>query len=400
MRETRKQTSLARLTPRTITGFVASWVLALMAVNLVPALISSLQVGVGLTIAQAGNVATAMSVSSVLAMASTSLVIVKFDRPLVARIGSLLMLLGFGGSAWKLEAPWVVCGLVLAGMGCGIVVAAGTAAAATTEDPDRTTTIVYVINRFLAAILMAITPLFRNDLQTLLAVLAVLAIIGLVLSGGLPNIPTALLPGANRPRGVFVRAGIVLAATLGLWSITEEMVYSMTAVLAEDAGLSAEAAGILLSCKIIGGLLGALCAPVMLRTLGRARSLAVIVLISTIAKYMIVIASGPVMYGSAIVIWGVVYGAVITLVIGLAALMNLSGRTVVTVTTVYLFGVSLGPLVGANLLPVLSRPGFAIAVSAPSLLFGLFLYRMVKRVDFLDRPNFGPKMVAISAREA
>lgn len=377
--------ALASLTPRVVAGFLGTWVLALMAANLVPVLITSLVSELGLTIGQAGTVATAMSLGSVLAMLGTARFIDRWDRPATARCGLLLIFAGFGAGAAVLHPTVVIAGIVAGGVGSGIVVAAGNAAAASTADPDRTSTVVLVANRFAAAALLAIAPLFQGDLRMLLAMIAAVGLVGVVTAGGLPNLPAGFAGAASATRRN-ATAGVVLAATMGTWSMTEEMVYSMTGALAKAAHLSPGAGGLLLSASVVGGFFGAMASPLLLRLFGRAWSLAAVVAVSTLAKVLMITVASAAVHGAALIAWGFLYGTVLTLVTGLAARMDVSGRIAVLVSTVYLFGLALGPFAGGNLIEVVSPAGYAAAVTLPSLAFGTALFVIARRNRALDRP--------------
>ena len=378
---------LAALTGKVIMGFVGTWVIALMAANLVPVLIAAMVQDLGVDIATAGALATGMTAGSALAMFITTRFIATADRPRLGRLGLLAMVLGYGIAAALLTTPAVMGGLMLGGIGAGIMIATGTAAASSTQNPDRTVTTVMVINRIGATALLAIAPLFHNDLRSVLIVIAALGLLGLLLAGGLPNLPAS---GAGLPRdagsGVAADtapaaasrtvtiAALVLAVSMCLWSLTEDMVYSMTSVLADQAGLTPEVSGALLAGKVGGGLLGALLAPLALRWIGRSWSLVIIIAISTITKFIMITSGSAIAYSVSIVIWGVMYGAILVLVTGLAAVMDVTGRVGVIVSGFYLAGVAFGPLIGGQLVGVLSPVQYALVVTAPSIVFGAALF--------------------------
>ncbi|MCW2289693.1 MFS transporter [Leucobacter luti] len=381
---------LAALTGKVIMGFVGTWVIALMAANLVPVLIAAMVQDLGVDIATAGALATGMTAGSALAMFVTTRFIAHADRPKLGRIGLVAMILGYGIAAALLTTPAVMGGLMLGGIGAGIMIATGTAAASSTQNPDRTVTTVMVINRVGATALLALAPLFHNDLRSVLIVITALGVLGLILAGGLPNLPgfpaqssatsTASAHGAvttsapTTTERAITTTAIVLAISMCLWSLTEDMVYSMTSVLATQAGISPETSGMLLAGKVGGGLIGALLAPLALRWLGRSWSLVIIIAISTVTKFIMITSGSAVAYGTSIIVWGVMYGAILVLVTGLAAVMDVTGRVGVIVSGFYLAGVAFGPLIGGQLVGTLSPLQYALVVTAPSVVFGAALF--------------------------
>lgn len=364
-------------------GFVGTWVIALMAANLVPVLIAAMVQDLGVDIATAGALATGMTAGSALAMFVTTRFVARADRPRLGRIGLVAMVVGYGFAALVMTTPAVMGGLMLGGIGAGVMIATGTAAASSTVNPDRTVTTVMVINRLGATALLAIAPVFHNDLRSVLIVIAALGLVGLILAGGLPNAPevaanaaagqTAPSTTAAPVRALTVTT-LVLAISMCLWSLTEDMVYSMTSVLAAQAEISPEASGALLAGKVGGGLIGALLAPLALRSLGRSWSLVIIIAVSTITKFIMITSGSAVAYGTSIIIWGVMYGAILVLVTGLAAVMDVTGRVGVIVSGFYLAGVAFGPLIGGQLVGTLSPLQYALVVTAPSLAFGAALF--------------------------
>lgn len=372
---------LTALTGKVVMGFVGTWVFALMAANLVPVLIAAMVQDLGVDIATAGALATGMTAGSALAMFVTTRFIANADRPRLGRIGLIAMIIGYGVAAALLTTPAVMGGLMLGGIGAGIMIATGTAAASSTKNPDGTVTTVMIINRVGATILLAIAPLFHNDLRSVLIVITALGVVGLLLAGGLPNLPGTAATPAGAPAATPIPASkaltattIVLALSMCLWSLTEDMVYSMTSVLSVQAGISPETSSVLLAGKVGGGLVGALLAPLALRWLGRSWSLAIIIVISTITKFIMITSGSAVAYGTSIIVWGVMYGAILVLVTGLAAVMDVTGRIGVIVSGFYLAGVAFGPLIGGQLVGVLSPLQYALIVTVPSAFFGAALF--------------------------
>ncbi|MDS2172704.1 MFS transporter [Nesterenkonia sp. CL21] len=388
-----------RLPARTLLGFVGTWVVALMAANLVPVLISRLISDLNLPLSSAGALATGMTAGTVAAMLAVNLIIARADRPTVARIGLATMLIGYALGAATMTPTAVAVGLIIGGMGGGAALAAGTAAFSATHDPDRTVTIATVINRLGAAGLLALAPVIASDLRSLLVLLAAMAAAGLLLARGLPNTPGARhassadeSPQTTRPprapgRGTITLAGLVLAFSMGFWSLAEDMVYAMSGTLAADAGISPETTGVLISLKVIGGLLGVVLAPLMLANFGRGWSLLGIVVVSTTAKFLMIITESGTVFAATIVIWGIAYGAVLVLVNGLAALMDLTGRTAVLVFSIYMCGIALGPLAGGYFLEFVTPLTYAFIVSVPSAVFGSALFIISRRSRHFDRPR-------------
>src|SRR5699024_272910 len=101
--------------------------------------------------------------------------------------------------------------------------------------------------------------------------------------------------------------------------------------------------------------------------------------LSTVTKFIMITTGSDVGYAISILVWGVMYGAILMLVTGLAAVMDLTGRTGVLVSGFYLAGVAFGPLVGGQLVGVLSPIQYALLVTLPSVVFCAALFVISQR---------------------
>lgn len=376
---------LAALTPKVVIGFLGTWVLALLAANLVPVLIGALIADLGMSVASASALATAMSLGTAGGIFATNKLVAKGDRPKMARIGLLAMAAGFGLGAVTLTAAAVVAGVVLGGIGAGIVVATATAASSATRDPDKTVNTVMIVNRLAAAALLAVVPLLGSDLRNILAILAALGLAGLLAAGGLPNLP---VEAAHRPapgRGAGAKA-VVLALVFGLWSMTEDLVYAISGVIGMDsAGMTLDSISLVISLSVVGGLLGALASPLALKLLGRSLAILLIITVGSVCKYAVLTATSATVLSAGIVLAGTMYGAVLALVFGLAARMDLSGRVGTLVMGVYIVGVALGPVIGGNLVGVVGPQALGLVIAVPSLAFGALLFAISRRSGVSER---------------
>lgn len=378
-------TRRAALTPTVIGGFIGSGVISLIAANFVPVFISGLTNDLGFSLGTAGLIATGLSLASVVSMWIANLFVARRSRPVLAGIGTGFMVLGFGLAALFYSPAVVPAGLIVAGLGCGIMGAASVAAVSSTLNPDRSTTVVALINRVAVSALFLLAPIFFNDLRQVFVVLTFLGLVGAVLVRGLPNAPKELITSSSLPAANAARIrpiGVVLAAAFGLWSLTEDMVYSLTsAVFGVHAGLSPDVSTSVLAYKVLGGLLGTIIAPFVLRKLGRTTAIVLIVIISTVSKFLLVTAENPALYVVSLVIWGVVYLTVVVLVLGLAANMDISGRTGVFVNSFYVIGIACGPMIAGALQPQMSFASYAVLDCAVAVVAGAVIAMVSHREE-------------------
>lgn len=366
-----------------MSALITTWVFALLPANLVPSIVEKLVYQLDVSVTTAGAVATGMTLANAAAVLSSRRLVQRGNRALIARIGLAIMMLSFlAGAIWPVAAVSMVA-LIAGGVGSGLVISAATAAVSATPNPDRATTIVMTVNRFVVAVAFLTIPLVGGGVRELFLILAIPGLLGFIGAQWLPKLPeeTAVVSvvgtvaaaasagDAAPPAPEAVRAakaaraasthaeqrtrriGWLLALGFGAWSITDDGVYGLVGVIVGESSMQVSDSFVpmIFALSVFCGLGGALLAPFLHRWFGRTASLAALLAISALAKLGLIVLATPVMYATSSAVWGFVFGAMLPLVFGLAASLSRDGGVSVLVNGVYVLGVALGPFVATQL---------------------------------------------------
>ncbi|WP_200332037.1 sugar MFS transporter [Leucobacter sp. L43] len=373
------------LNRRTFIAFIGAYVVAYFSIDFVPLVLNDLTISRGLSISEAGFVVTFLT----LAMAITSAVSVKFvarsRRAPIARIGLLVAGVAFAAAAFAPSAVLIAACFALAGTGVGASIAAASAALAATADPDAATTTVTFINRAGAGLIITLLPFLGSDLAITLGALSVLMLISSALVSGLPESPvhdlnTIQISTLDHERP-WIAAALLIGVGAFIWCLSEDMVYAIAATVAIDAaGVPEPQVGLVLSASMVGGIVGTLFSQPLQRLLKRRNALVLTILIGSASKILTLTATSPAMFATAMFIWGTAYAMTLIYIIGFAASIDATGRTSTLVSSLYLAGFPLSPLVGGWLAEHVTAFEFSLCAAIPSTLVALLYLSTGNRI--------------------
>ena len=353
---------------------VATATIGYASVNLLPLVLGSLIDTWGLDATSAGLVGTL----ELAGLAATSLALAgplsRGPRRSWALVGAGIALLGNGASALVDAFAPLAATRLMAGLGEGMVLAAGNAAAAAAFDPERLFARVSLLSGLYFGGALVGLPYVTGPFGPGggFAVIALTILVCTPWTRGLPPAPA-------RERGVDARRAAHRAAALlallailvlnagqsGLWVFSER--------LGVRAGLSSEAVGAVLGVSTLLGLGGAALAAVLGTRYGRFRPL--VVGISTYLACGLILVGVPreIPFIAANVAWGVAFFFTLPYLLGTLAALDRRGVWTVAATAALGVGSALGPvLTGALMARGWSWVGWFVAISAPVAL-ALFL---------------------------
>ena len=413
----RTHTSVARAGAPAMGALITTWVFALLPANLVPSIVEKLVYQLDVSVTTAGAVATGMTLANAVAVLSSRRAVQRGNRVIIARVGLAIMILAFASGAIWPVAGVSMAALIAGGVGSGLVISAATAAVSATPDPDRATTIVMTVNRFVVAVAFLTIPLVGGGVRELFLILAIPGILGFIGAQWLPRLPeetavvsvvgtvasaasagdaappapaavraakAAITPAEQRIR----RIGWLLALGFGAWSITDDGVYGLVGVIVGESEMQVSDSFVpmIFSLSVFCGLGGALIAPFLHRWFGRTATLAGLLSVSALAKLGLIVLATPVMYATSSAVWGFVFGAMLPLVFGLAASLSRDGGVSVLVNGVYVVGVALGPLVATQLF---DRFGTGVLATVMTILAAATGALIVYASSFAERGRRG-----------
>ena len=344
---------------RGLTSVVITWGFAFLPANLIPALIARLVNDFGMSVTWAGALATGMMLVNSATVILMRGWLSRHNRTPVAGAGVLTLIVVAGLGILFPGSAMFTALLLVSGVGSGLVLGAASASISGMGDPDRSANIAMIFNRLIVAVAYFTLPLIGGSMTAVLLVLAVPGVVVLATVAWLPKPPPQTeespspepLPGVKvAPKSIGGLAWI-MAICFGAVAITDDGVVGMAEIIAISR-FGDDGSGLFLNMYAIatlGGLCGAVLAPLLTKVLSRAGALAAALVTSLIAKIMMLITAGEALYAGAVVVWGFAFGLSLPLVFGLAAVLKRDGSASVAVNGVYILGVALGPVIAAQL---------------------------------------------------
>ena len=371
-----------------------------LGVNLSPYMIAAVQSALGADVLTASWIVT----GALLLTAVTGLATAKLSagprRLLVARVGLVLAVVGFGAAALVPAPAVVVAGLLIGGIGAGGAVSSSGAALAAFVNPDRVAGFSGLANRAIVTVILALIPLVPLVPLSVFGTLAIFALVVLFASAWLPTtpvvehaaVPTAAASDAvaRRPRRAETIAGFVLLVTFALWAASEDSLWAMAGVMgADQAALTPEGLGIALSGATAGGIVGAILLMIVGDRLGRAVPLAILLVAGGLLKIAEGFVTDPTMFIVVFIAWNTVYAIAFLYFVATAAALDADGRWSGPLLAVYLVGSALTPVIGAALVEAFGYQGFVtvLGVASFALAVPAFLVaRVSSRLQHTEEP--------------
>lgn len=361
-----------------------------LGVNLSPYMIAAVQTGVGADVLTASWIVTATLLLTALVGLAVAPACAGPRRRLVARVGLILAVVGFGAAA--LVPALVVTGLLLGGVGAGGAVAAAGAALAAFRNPDRVAGLNGLANRGLITVILAVVPLIGLAPIDVFGSMAVFSVFALLTVSWMPTAPaatvhaaaavgeavpievppTGTLRTAAPPSRVVTVAGFVLLVVFALWAASEDSLWAMAGVMgADNAGLTPEGLSLALSGATAGGLLGTIALVAVGDRLGRGIPLIVLLVAGGILKIVEGSVTDPTLFVVVFIAWNTIYAVAFMYFVATAAALDADGRWSGPLLATYLVGSALTPVIGASLVGLLGYQGFALTLALASFVLAV-----------------------------
>jgi len=361
-----------------------------LGVNLSPYMIAAVQTGVGADVLTASWIVTATLLLTALVGLAVAPACAGPRRRLVARVGLILAVVGFGAAA--LVPALVVTGLLLGGVGAGGAVAAAGAALAAFRNPDRVAGLNGLANRGLITVILAVVPLIGLAPIDVFGSMAVFSFLALLTVSWMPTAPaatvhaaaaigeavpievppTGTLRTAAPPSRAVTVAGFVLLVVFALWAASEDSLWAMAGVMgADNAGLTPEGLSLALSGATAGGLLGTIALVAVGDRLGRGIPLIVLLVAGGILKIVEGSVTDPTLFVVVFIAWNTIYAVAFMYFVATAAALDADGRWSGPLLATYLVGSALTPVIGASLVGLLGYQGFALTLALASFVLAV-----------------------------
>ncbi len=352
--------------------------MAIASVILSPLAVGGLIIGLNIGEVEAGALITV----ELLVMGITSILVapvsVRIPYRLLALAGGILLLAGHAGAATAANLNELYPWRILAGAGCGCLMATVNAAIAQARAPDLLYGLAWAAAYIFTSI-MAIVITESNDLVTydiLYGYLAVTLLMFLPLVWFLPERGSASaalsLPVDS------IRAGSILMAGIMVIGISMMAYYAFLERLAVQIGADPSETGRIVAAVQIAGIIGGLLAAPVAGRFGLVAGLCATTVLHAVSVTLAVWTDSVIMLGIVAFFEAVLFIIMIPLMLTLAAGVDAKGRWAAIAGGVFVLSTALGPVFGAFLI---EETGYeAIAwIQWPAAVLAVIIFARVNR---------------------
>ena len=341
-----------------LVAITAAWALSLLSLYAQPQLLGPIMRDYGLGEEAVGWLFSVENAALALTIVAAAGPLARLSRMRVAIAGALLACAANAASPFMGSYESLLLTRWLAGMGSGLIGAAGTAAAASARNPERVFAIVIVTSQLIwavepTAIPYATVPFSASGGFFLLAGTSLVVtplFFWLLPAREAPEAKPSLLAAPNRI------LALVAMLALFFFEVGQGGVWTFVAQIGEHTGLSEHATGRGMTVAGLTGLVGGVVAAWLGGRIGYKVPIAIGVGLNTVAAVGLAFTEDATVYLALMWLWTAAYTFAVPYLMGALAAMDDLGRWVVASDGVWTLGDAVGPGVAGFLV---ERSGYA-----------------------------------------
>jgi predicted MFS family arabinose efflux permease len=314
--------------------------------------------------AAAGMIASLQFACFGIASLATAGLILRVEIRHLALVGLLLAVVGDGASCWADHISSIAVCRAICGLGEGILLATVNAAAASSNNPQRSFAVMSFVLVGLAALCFVATPFAKEALGSsgVFGVMAVMRLPGFLLLLLLPRRGGAT--DAQLRRVGLSRAALWVLAAYGLFMTGQLSVYAFLEPIGIAQGLSLRAIAFVLALGGFFTSLGPLAAGWLGAHFGLRRPLLFGLSATGLSALLFLLPSNVPAFASGDMLFNMIAQFCIVYFLGLLAALDRSGRAVAVSPAFMSVGITLGPLVGGLSIHYLGLTSVSLVAAA------------------------------------
>jgi predicted MFS family arabinose efflux permease len=331
------------------------WAVAMLGLYAQPQLLESIMADRGVLEGAVGRMFSFENGAFFVTLLLASGPIARMSRARTALFGILVLVVGNIGSAYASSFDALLMARMITGIGAGLVSAAGTAAAASSRQPERIFAIITVLHNIILSAEFKIIPYVKTETDPTGSYL-MMAAVGIAL---LPlcrwllppsksdahegSLVTLLLSAPNRTFAVAVMVGMFVfeAGQSGVFTFVDQ--------IGIQAGLDADQRGTTLSVTSFVGLTGGVLAAWLGTRFGRIWPIAIGLGLNVAAAVGLALCESNFAYSALNLLWGLGYNFLVPYLMGALATLDDRGRWAVAGDAVWNGGGVPGPWIAGVL---------------------------------------------------
>ncbi|WP_019529317.1 MFS transporter [Dasania marina] len=343
--------------PATLGAAAAAYGIGMLSLLVLPFLIGATMSSLGLSGSQAGWLGSAELLSVTLGSFIVAPWIGRLPRRTLAMSGAALAIAANLVSMTSLSYELLMLCRAIAGLGCGLALAAGNATVACSKNPEKMAAHMSI---FFVVIMVALMMIFARvgDMYgyqgSYGALAATIAVVSLLLLG-LPQHPSAAVhaeaaAGTNNKQ-LFSLAGIVMMLAMFCFQMRDTMSWAFVERIGAGVGYSSAEVGNLLSLQAVLGLLGPVIATLMGSRFGLKMPVIIGVLGSGLVTVMVLLSTDSVaLYTATVSLISISYFYSLAYLTSLAAELDKDGRIVAASGGLLIAGSAVAPVISGYIL--------------------------------------------------
>ncbi|MFZ3285438.1 MAG: MFS transporter [Telluria sp.] len=338
-------------------AFSSAYGIGLLAMLVLPFMISSTMNGLHIDEAQAGLLGTAEFLAVMLASLAVSPFIGRIPRRTIAVIGACLAIGGNVASVFQGSYEVLLFLRPVVGFGCGLALAAGNATVANADNPEKLAAQMSVL--FVVLMVLAMEVFSRiSDSWGFAGVYGALAVFMLCLAGFLFKLPqranATLRATKEHPhahRGLFSAVSLLMLVAMFAFALRDTMMWAFAERIGQAAGYSTEQLGSLFSIQAVLGIAGPMLASVIGGRNGLKRPAMLGIVMTGIVTFTILQSSNAKLpYTIGVLFISGTYFYALSYLTAVAAELDVEGRVVAASGGFLVAGVAIGPAVSGFLI--------------------------------------------------
>jgi predicted MFS family arabinose efflux permease len=348
------------------------WALAMLGLYAQPQLLESIMADHGVLEGAVGQMFSFENGAFFITLLLASGPIASMSRARTALAGILILVVGNIASAYAGSIDVLMVARAITGIGAGLVSAAGTAAAASSRQPERVFAIITVLHNVILSAEYKIIPyvMTETDPTGCYLMMAVVCIVSLPLcrwllpprksDAGEGSLVTLLLSAPNRSFAVAIMAGMFV------YEMGQSGVFTFLDQIGIQAGLDAAERGTVLSVTSFMGLTGGVLAAWLGTRFGRIWPIFIGLGLNVAAAAGLAVYESNFAYSAFNLLWALAYNFVLPYLMGALATLDDRGRWAVAGDSFWNGGAVPGPWIAG----VLVQEGGMLPLAGLALVTG------------------------------
>ena len=338
-----------------------------------PLLISALISGLDLSEKSAGFIAT----SEFLTIAFVSFLIAPkmgvWPRRSTALCGALIAIVGHACSAFAVDVGSLTIARMVAGIGAGMMLAAGNAVVASANNPDKLYSILMIVTGAAHLLLLGLGPIFttRWSYPGAYGIEVVFLLCLLPFVWLLPQHRDADASGALKAEDSHqpfpLGSAIMICLAMTIFFARDSALWGFSQEIGRRTGMEDQTIGAVLGLTGFIGLLGAVAVAILNVRYGRLLPMISGLAVLTILSLGICLTSNAVVFSFGIVFWQAATFFTAPYIFGIAAELDPQGRVIAACGGCLLLGASLGPVIAGTLMDLGGYNAVAIFIGVAML---------------------------------